>query len=52
MTNHYYYKFCDKTVNKRRKSRQIKTETHEQNERRIIHKYHIEKPALNNVKKK
>ena len=49
MTDQYYCKLCDKTVNKKRKARHIKTETHKQNERGIIYNYHIEKPALNFV---
>ena len=52
MINHYYCKFCDKTVNKKRKSKHNKTETHRLIERTIIYENHIEKPILINVVEK
>ena len=44
MTNDFYCKLCDKTINKKIKSKHNKTRTHKQNERMIIYKYFIEKP--------
>ena len=49
MTNEFYCKLFDKTINKKRKSKHITTRTHKQNERMIIYKYHIEKPDLNKI---
>ena len=46
MINEFYCKLCDKTFNRKRKSKHSKTRTHKQNERMIIYKYHIEKPDL------
>ena len=46
MINQYYCNFCDKTLNKKRKSKHHKTETHQGNEKKVIFKYHIEKPDL------
>ena len=49
ITNEIYCKLCDKTINKKRKSKHKKTRTHKQNERMIIYKYRIEKPDLNKI---
>ena len=46
MTNELYCKFCDKTINKKRKSKHHKTRTPKQKERMIFYKYHVEKPDL------
>ena len=44
MTNDFYCKLFDKTINKKRKSKHDKTRTHKQNERMIFYKFDIEKP--------
>ena len=52
MTKKHYCNFCDKTVNKKRKSKHDKTETHKVNGKKLFIKNHIEKPILINVSEK
>ena len=41
MTIEFYCKLCDKTINKKKKSKHNKTRTFEQNQGMIIYEYYI-----------